>query len=36
MTTKYCYEAYAQEGVQAFTFQEIDGMEKVLLTEKAG
>jgi peptide/nickel transport system substrate-binding protein len=24
---KYCYEAYAQEGVQAFTFQEIDGME---------
>jgi peptide/nickel transport system substrate-binding protein len=24
---KYCYEAYAQEGVQSFTFQEIDGME---------
>src|SRR5438874_424908 len=24
---KYCYEAYAQEGVQAFTFQDIDGME---------
>jgi peptide/nickel transport system substrate-binding protein len=24
---KYCYEAYAQEGVQAFTFQEIDGIE---------
>ena len=24
---KYCYNAYAQEGVQAFTFQEIDGME---------
>ena len=24
---KYCYEAYAQEGVQTFTFQEIDGME---------
>jgi peptide/nickel transport system substrate-binding protein len=24
---KYCYEAYAQEGIQSFTFQEIDGME---------
>src|SRR5215468_11764316 len=24
---KYCYEGYAKEGVQAFTFQEIDGME---------
>jgi peptide/nickel transport system substrate-binding protein len=24
---KYCYEAYAKEGVQAFTFQEVDGME---------
>ena len=24
---KYCYEAYAQEGVQSFTFQEIDSME---------
>ena len=24
---KYCYEAYANEGVQSFTFQEIDGME---------
>jgi len=24
---KYCYKAYAQEGVQAFTFQDIDGME---------
>src|SRR5256714_5926804 len=24
---KYCYEAYAKEGVQSFTFQEIDGME---------
>jgi peptide/nickel transport system substrate-binding protein len=24
---KYCYEAYAQEGVQSFTFQEIDGIE---------
>ena len=24
---KYCYEAYAQEGVQSFTFQQIDGME---------
>jgi peptide/nickel transport system substrate-binding protein len=24
---KYCYEAYAQQGVQTFTFQEIDGME---------
>jgi len=24
---KYAYEAYAQEGVQTFTFQEIDGME---------
>jgi peptide/nickel transport system substrate-binding protein len=24
---KYCYEAYAKEGVQAFTFQEIEGME---------
>src|SRR5918912_1856595 len=24
---KYCYDAYAKEGVQAFTFQEIDGME---------
>jgi peptide/nickel transport system substrate-binding protein len=24
---KYCYEAYAKEGVQAFTFQEIEGIE---------
>jgi len=24
---KYCFEAYAREGVQAFTFQEIEGME---------
>jgi peptide/nickel transport system substrate-binding protein len=24
---KYAYEAYAKEGVQSFTFQEIDGME---------
>ena len=24
---KYCYEQYAREGVQAFTFQEIEGME---------
>ena len=24
---KHCYEAYAKEGVQSFTFQEIDGME---------
>src|SRR5437667_10457574 len=24
---KYCFEAYAKEGVQAFTFQEIEGME---------
>ena len=24
---KYCYEAYAKEGVQSFTFQEIEGME---------
>src|SRR4029453_14129814 len=24
---KYCFEAYANEGVQAFTFQEIEGME---------
>jgi peptide/nickel transport system substrate-binding protein len=24
---KYCYEAYAKEGVQSFTFREIDGME---------
>jgi ABC-type transport system substrate-binding protein len=24
---KYCYEQYAKEGVQAFTFQEIEGME---------
>ena len=24
---KYCYEQYATEGVQAFTFQEIEGME---------
>lgn len=24
---KYCFEAYAKEGVQSFTFQEIDGME---------
>src|SRR5438132_10795830 len=24
---KHCYEAYAQEGVQTFTFQEIAGME---------
>src|SRR5438046_2605611 len=24
---KYCYEAYAKEGVQAFTFQEIEGMD---------
>src|SRR5438552_10906526 len=24
---KYCYEDYAKEGVQSFTFQEIDGME---------
>lgn len=24
---KYCYEAYAKEGVQSFTFQEIDGIE---------
>jgi peptide/nickel transport system substrate-binding protein len=24
---KYCYEAYAKEGVQTFTFQEIEGME---------
>jgi peptide/nickel transport system substrate-binding protein len=24
---KYCYEGYAKEGVQAFTFQEIEGME---------
>jgi peptide/nickel transport system substrate-binding protein len=24
---KYCYEAYAKEGVQAFTFQEIEAME---------
>src|SRR5499433_2054320 len=23
---KYCYEAYAKEGVQSFTFQEIEGM----------
>src|SRR5213083_1811123 len=24
---KWCYEAYAKEGVQSFTFQEIEGME---------
>jgi peptide/nickel transport system substrate-binding protein len=24
---RYCYEQYAKEGVQAFTFQEIEGME---------
>src|SRR5262249_5234499 len=24
---KYCFEAYAKEGVQAFTFKEIEGME---------
>jgi peptide/nickel transport system substrate-binding protein len=24
---KYCYEGYAKEGVQAFTFQEIEGMD---------
>src|SRR6266478_5778963 len=24
---RYCYEAYAKEGVQSFTFQEIEGME---------
>jgi peptide/nickel transport system substrate-binding protein len=24
---KYCYDAYAKEGVQSFTFQEIEGME---------
>ena len=24
---KYCYEQYAKEGLQAFTFQEIEGME---------
>jgi len=24
---KYCYEQYAKEGVQSFTFQEIEGME---------
>src|SRR5262245_15109107 len=24
---KYCYEAYAKEGVQSFTFQEIEGIE---------
>jgi ABC-type transport system substrate-binding protein len=24
---KYCFEAYAKEGVQAFTFQEIEGMD---------
>jgi peptide/nickel transport system substrate-binding protein len=24
---KYCYEQYAKDGVQAFTFQEIEGME---------
>src|SRR5881397_860477 len=24
---KYCFEAYAKEGMQAFTFQEIEGME---------
>src|SRR5437879_3483489 len=24
---KYCYEAYAKEGVQSFTFREIEGME---------
>src|SRR5207249_4120772 len=24
---KYCFEAYAKEGVQALTFQEIEGME---------
>src|SRR5881296_4638272 len=24
---KYCYEAYAKEGVQAFTFREIEGIE---------
>src|SRR5438093_4993031 len=24
---KYCFEAYAKDGVQAFTFQEIEGME---------
>src|SRR5262249_40081420 len=24
---KYCFEAYAKEGVQAFMFQEIEGME---------
>jgi len=24
---KYCFEAYAKEGVQAFTFQEIEGIE---------
>ena len=24
---KYCFEAYAKEGVQTFTFQEIEGME---------
>jgi peptide/nickel transport system substrate-binding protein len=24
---KYCFDAYAKEGVQAFTFQEIEGME---------
>src|SRR5712692_7824481 len=24
---KYCFEAYAKEGVQSFTFQEIEGME---------
>ncbi len=24
---KYCYEAYAKEGVQSFTFQEVEGIE---------
>ena len=24
---KYCFEAYAKEGVQSFTFQEIEGIE---------
>src|SRR3989475_12988911 len=24
---KYCYEAYAKDGVQSFSFQDIEGME---------
>jgi len=32
---KYCYEAYAKEGVQSFTFQEIEGMRSLTSTRCA-